>query len=119
MPAPGETLVVLVERMAPEGEAIARPEGSTRVVFVPYGVPGDRLRVEVTSAKSSFVRAEIREVLSPGPERVEPPCPLHFSPERAGPACGGCDWQQLTYEGQLRHKRELIIDCLRRIGKFK
>ena len=113
-----ETLTVKVERMAPEGDSIARAESSTRVVFVPYGVPGDRLKVEVASAKSTFARARITRLLEAGADRIEPPCPLHFSPARSGPPCGGCDWQQLSYKAQLRHKRELILDCLRRIGKF-
>jgi len=115
----GEKLVVTVERLAPEGEAIARAEGSSRVVFVPSGVPGDRLEVEVSSAKSSFARARILKVLEAGPERISPPCPLHFDPGRPGPACGGCDWQQLGYEAQLRHKREIVLDALKRIAKLR
>jgi 23S rRNA (uracil-5-)-methyltransferase RumA len=115
-----ERLTVSVSRMAPEGEAIALAEGSPRVVFVSHAVPGDVLEVEVTEAKSSFARARIIKVLQAGPERVPPACSLHFNAERpAAEACGGCDWQQLAYEAQLRHKREIVRDCLRRIGRFK
>ncbi len=113
-----ERLTVKVEKMAPEGEALARAAGSTRVVFVPYGVPGDELDVEVEAAKSTFARARIAAVRAPSPDRVDPPCPLHYAPGRAGPPCGGCDWQQLRYEAQLREKREVVLDCLRRLGKF-
>ncbi|MDE2039892.1 MAG: 23S rRNA (uracil(1939)-C(5))-methyltransferase RlmD [Elusimicrobia bacterium] len=113
-----ERLVVTVERLAVEGEGLARAQGSTRVVFVPHGIPGDRLEVEVTQAKSSFARARLLRLLSPSAERVEPACPLHFAPGRSGPSCGGCDWQELGYEAQLRHKRELVLDCLRRIAKL-
>lgn len=110
---------VKVERMAPEGEAIARSEETNKIVFVPHGVPGDRLEVETVETKGTFSRARIRSVLAPGPDRVPPPCPLHFDPSRRGPACGGCDWQQMSYPVQLRHKREIVLDCLSRIGKIR
>jgi len=113
-----EIATVVAERMAPEGEAIARVPGSARVIFVPYAVPGDKLEVEILAAKSSFARGRILRLLEPGPERIAPPCPHHFAPGRGGLACGGCDWQQLAYEAQLRHKRELVRDCLSRIGKL-
>ena len=116
---PLETLTVKVQRMAAEGDAIALAEGSPRVVLVANAVPGDVLEVEVTEAKSSFARARVKSITTAGPERVDPPCPLHFSPSRPGPACGGCDWQQLKYEAQLKYKREVVLDCLRRIGKLK
>ncbi|HAZ08344.1 MAG TPA: 23S rRNA (uracil(1939)-C(5))-methyltransferase RlmD [Elusimicrobia bacterium] len=113
-----EILTVQVESMAPTGDAIARTEDSKRVVFVPHAAPGDLLEVEVFEAKSSFARARIKRVLSSGPERQDPPCPHHAAPSRPGPACGGCDWQHLNYDAQLKHKRGIILDCLRRIGKF-
>jgi len=117
-------LIVDVKKMAPEGEAIAfaqpePPQTSSRVVFVSGGVPGDRLEVGLVAAKSSFARARIKKLLEPGPERIPPPCPLHDYPGRPTPACGGCDWQQLNYEAQLRHKREIILDCLGRIAKIR
>ena len=114
-----EELTVKVERMAPEGEGIARPEGSSRVVFIPYSVPGDRLEVSVVSAKSTFARARLVKLIEPGPERIEAPCPHHFNALRPGPACGGCDWQQLSYAAQLKHKREIVLDCLSRIAKIR
>jgi 23S rRNA (uracil1939-C5)-methyltransferase len=117
----GERLKVKAARMAPEGEAIALEEGSPRVIFVPHAVPGDVLEVEVTEAKSSFARAKIRALLSPGAERISPPCSLHFDPARRPEeaACGGCDWQQLRYEAQLKYKKAIVEDCLTRIGKLR
>ncbi|MBI3288155.1 MAG: 23S rRNA (uracil(1939)-C(5))-methyltransferase RlmD, partial [Elusimicrobia bacterium] len=116
--APAETLTVRVERMAPAGDAIAKAEGSNRVLFVPGAAPGDRLEVEVFETKSNFARARIKRLLSAGPERVDPPCSHHFAPSRPGPACGGCDWQHLDYAAQLKHKRSVVVDCVGRIGKF-
>ncbi len=117
MNAPG-TVKVTAERLAPEGEAIARAAGSPRVIFVPYAVPGDKLEIDVVEAKSSFARGRIRKLLSPGPDRVEPRCSHHFTPSGSAPACGGCDWQQFSYESQLKYKTELVRDCLSRIGKM-
>lgn len=114
----GQTLTVKVDRMAPAGDGLAKAEGSNRVVFVPGAAPGDRLEVEVFDSKSSFARARIKKVLSSGPERIDPPCRHHGAPNRPGPACGGCDWQHIAYESQLKHKRAVVVDCVGRIGKF-
>ena len=112
-------LIVDVERMAPEGTALAKAPGSSRVVFVPYGVPGDRLEIEQVETKSSYARGRLLRVVSPGADRVKPPCPLHFDPSRAALSCGGCDWQQLAYEAQLKNKRLIVQDCVARIGKMR
>ena len=114
-----EKIVVRVLRLALEGEAVAKAEGSARVVFVPGGAPGDFCEVEIVTAKSNFARARLVHLLEPGPERIEPPCPLHLAPGRPGPACGGCDWQHLDYAAQLKHKTALVRDCLERIAKLK
>lgn len=114
-----KTATVVVERMAPEGLAIARAPESSRVIFVPHGVPGDHLEIELHSEKSSFARGRILKLSAPGAERREPPCPLHYDPSRTRLACGGCDWQQLKDEAQLSHKREIILDCLSRIAKLR
>ncbi|MBI4371832.1 MAG: 23S rRNA (uracil(1939)-C(5))-methyltransferase RlmD [Elusimicrobia bacterium] len=115
----GETLTVKIESLAPAGDGIARVEGSGRVVFVPHSAPGDRAEVEVFETKSNFARARLKTLLSAGPERVAPACPHHAAPSRPGPACGGCDWQHLDYAAQLKHKRAIAADCLRRIGHFE
>lgn len=118
-PAAGETLTVKVDAMAPAGDGVARAEGSGRVVFVSHAAPGDRLEVQTLEAKSSFARGRIVKLLAAGPDRIDPPCRHHAAPSRPGPACGGCDWQHLSYEAQLREKRALVVDCVRRIGKFE
>jgi 23S rRNA (uracil1939-C5)-methyltransferase len=114
----GEILTVKIGSMAPEGDGVARAEGSSRVLFVPHAAPGDVLEVEVFEAKSNFGRARIKRVISSGPDRIDPPCQHHSAPSRPGPACGGCDWQHLSYEAQLRSKRGIVVDCVQRIGKF-
>jgi 23S rRNA (uracil1939-C5)-methyltransferase len=114
-----ERLTVKVDALAPAGDGLARAEGSARVVFVPNAAPGDRLEVEVFETKASFARARIVRLLAAGPGRVDPRCPHHAAPARQGPACGGCGWQHLSYEAQLKGKRAIVVDCLRRIGKFE
>ncbi len=113
-----EVLTVKIDSMAPTGDGVARAEGSARVIFVPGAVAGDKLEVEIVEAKSNFARARIKRVISSGPERIDPPCQHHPAPSRPGPGCGGCGWQNLAYEAQLRAKRQVVVDCVKRIGKF-
>src|SRR5438132_14326348 len=77
--------------------------------MVALAAPGDHLRVQIERVKGNVAFASIKEVITPSPARVEPPCP-YFG------RCGGCDFQQLNYEAQLAAKVEMIRDCLRRIG---
>ncbi|MCA8977247.1 MAG: class I SAM-dependent RNA methyltransferase [Planctomycetes bacterium] len=105
----GQTLEVTAERLAFGGNAIARHQGI--VIFVPFAAPGDRLRIEITEAKDSFVRGRIVELLSPGATRVEPRC-RHFGD------CGGCQFQHVEYAEQVRQKAAFVRDALVRIGGF-
>jgi 23S rRNA (uracil1939-C5)-methyltransferase len=97
--------------MAHGGAALGRHEG--RAIFVPYALPGETARVEITEDKGRYAFARPVEVLTPSPDRVESPCP-YFG--LAG--CGGCQWQHADYEAQLRFKAEIVADQLARIGKI-
>ncbi len=79
------------------------------VLFVDRALPGDRVRAQVTKVKKSYGEARLVERLDDGPGRVPAPCP-HFG------ACGGCKWQDLAYEEQLRWKSAQVGDALVRIG---
>ena len=92
------------------GEAVGRLADG-RAVFVPYAIPGERVRVRVTDARRRFARAELIEVLEPSPDRVEPPCP-HFGPGR----CGGCAWQHIRPERQAELKARLVREQLAHLG---
>jgi 23S rRNA (uracil1939-C5)-methyltransferase len=108
---------VKIDRIAPEGAGVARLGPSNLVVFVPYAVPGDVLEISLDEKRSSYARGRIVQVLAPGPDRIEPRCPFHFAPGKSARAfCGGCDWQQLGYEAQLRLKRDIVVDCLKRLA---
>lgn len=106
----GAELELTVERILPGGVGLAHARGQT--VFVALAAPGDRARVRVESVRSRLAFASITEILQPSPARVEPPCP-YFG------RCGGCDFQQLSYEAQLAAKVEIIRDCLRRVARVE
>lgn len=105
----GQQLDVTIERFGFGGFAIARHEGLA--VFVPFGAPGDRARVEVTEVEKNFVRARIVELLQPGPQRIAPRC-RHYG------ECGGCQLQHVAYEAQVAAKAEFVRDALVRTGGF-
>jgi 23S rRNA (uracil1939-C5)-methyltransferase len=95
--------------MAHGGSAIGRHEG--RAIFVPYGIPGEQVRVRIVQDKGRFAIAELIEVINPSPDRVEPPCP-YFGEGR----CGGCQFQSIAYERQLTFKQQTVRDQLARLG---
>lgn len=105
----GECFVVDIERILPGGMGLAHAAGKT--VFVSLAAPGDSVRVQVEREQGNVLFASVVEVLTPSKVRVEPPCP-YFG------RCGGCDFQQLTYEAQLAAKAEIISDCLQRIARL-
>ncbi|HEX7957173.1 MAG TPA: RsmD family RNA methyltransferase, partial [Pyrinomonadaceae bacterium] len=106
----GSVAEVRVERILPGGVGLAYAEG--RTLFVSLAAPGDLARVRVDSVRGRIAFASIAEVLEPSPQRVEPPCP-YFG------RCGGCDFQQLSYEAQLAAKADIIRDCLRRVARVE
>lgn len=100
-----------VHDVAAGGDGIAHaPDG--RVAFVRGGIPGDRLRVRVDEDKPRMVRASVDEVLVPSPDRVAAPCP------NVGRGCGGCGWQHVEPEAQLRLKVRIAEESLRRIARL-
>jgi len=81
------------------------------VVFVPFAAPGDVVEVRIVKVKKRYLIGEIARILSPSPDRVEPLCP-YFS------RCGGCQYQHLSYEAQLRIKKGQVRETFERIGKI-
>jgi 23S rRNA (uracil1939-C5)-methyltransferase len=106
-PKRGETIDLAIDDLAFGGEGVGRLDGY--VVFVRGGLPGDRLRVTLTEARSRYGRGTIEAVLVPSPDRVEPPCPYFGQ-------CGGCRLQHLAYPAQLAFKEKQVRDCLTRLG---
>ena len=111
------TYEISLEKLTYGSEAMGRlpdPQTGTRgrVVFVPFGLPGELVRVRLTQEKQNFARGELLEVIKASPDRIEPKC-KHFG------ICGGCHYQNLPYEKQLEAKTEILRDQLQRIGKIE
>src|ERR687893_1702678 len=104
-PKPGEELDLTIDSLAHGGAGVARLDGF--VVFVQGGVPGDRLRAEVTRAKRGYAEARPFELLEPGPDRIEPRAPHPGAP-----------WQVLPYERQIEEKQRQVVEALERHGGF-
>jgi 23S rRNA (uracil1939-C5)-methyltransferase len=105
------TIDIQLEKLTYGGDVMGRLEDG-RAVFVPFGLPGERVRVRLTEEKRNFARGEILEVLDASPQRIIPRC-KHFG------VCGGCHYQHLPYQEQLDAKTEILRDQLRRIGKIE
>ncbi len=99
---------VQIERIAAEGQAIAYWD--ELVVFIPYGVPGDICSIQITKKKKNYAEGRIVAVEVPSPLRIDPKC-NHFG------TCGGCKWQHIPYEEQLKAKEKQVRDAMERIGK--
>lgn len=104
-----DTFQLELTGMAYGGSAVGRH--NDRAIFVPYTLPGERIRARLTLDKKRFAQAEMIELLAASPDRTEPRCP-HFGPG----LCGGCHWQHIRYETQLAFKQQIVADQLRRIG---
>lgn len=101
---------VTIERLCYGPAAIAHLANG-KTVFVEGGAVGDVAAIEVVDDRKSFASARIETLLEPSSTRANPRCPS------AG-LCGGCPWQHLRYEEQLRAKEANVLDALVRIGGF-
>ena len=106
-----ETLGVTLSGMAYGGDALGR-SADGRVIFVPFGLPGEEVRVELTEVHKSWARARLAEVLTASPDRTAPRC-RHFG------ECGGCHYQHMTYAAQLKVKADIVRAQLERLGGLK
>jgi len=100
---------VTIEKLIYGGDGLAHHEGST--VFIPFVLPAERVVALPVEQKKKFVRARVEELLEPSPQRALPPCP-HFG------ICGGCNYQHIPYETQLKYKTDILRETLRRVGRI-
>lgn len=101
---------VLIVDAGSEGMSVAKPEG--RVVFIPFGVPGDVVDIEVFKRKKNFFEGRIVKFKKYSDKRSEPVCE-HFG------LCGGCKWQHMDYQWQTHYKQKQVKDNFDRIGKIE
>lgn len=100
---------VEITGVAAEGKSIARV--NDMVVFIPYGAPGDIADVKIDKKKHSYAEGHIVNLKKPSEVRCVPFC-QHFG------VCGGCKWQHLPYEEQLKYKHQQVKDAMERIAKI-
>ena len=105
-----ESLELTLSGMAYGGEAFGRDAGG-RMVFVPFAIPGERVRVRLVEIHEQWARGSLLEVIVSSADRVAPRC-RHFG------VCGGCHYQHLSYPAQLRAKSEIVRAQLQRLGGF-
>ncbi len=99
---------LLIDKLVQGGDGLATHEGMK--VFVPYAAPQERVRARIVTQKRDYAVAEIEEILEPSPLRISAPCPYYG-------ACGGCQLQHITYQGQLVLKKLYVNETLQRIGQ--
>ena len=105
------TFTITLEKLTYSGDAMGRlPDG--RAIFVPFGLPGERVHLRLTEQKHNYARGEIVEIVEASPERIQARC-KHFG------ICGGCHYQHLPYSKQLEAKKDILRDQLTRIGKIQ
>ncbi|PWT99637.1 MAG: 23S rRNA (uracil(1939)-C(5))-methyltransferase RlmD [Candidatus Melainabacteria bacterium] len=103
----GDKVEVRITSLAPGGEGVSKDFGMP--IFVNRVAEGDRALIEIFDRRSNFARGRVLEILAPSPDRAEPPCKLFK-------VCGGCQWQHISYEGQLKAKEQIIKQALNHIG---
>lgn len=101
---------VTITDVAAEGKALAKV--NDLVIFVPYVVPGDVVDLQIKRKKNHYAEAVAVKFHEYSPERAEPFC-QHYG------VCGGCKWQCLSYENQIKYKQKQVFDNLTRIGKVE
>jgi len=106
-PCAATILTLRIDRIVPGGDGLGRHEG--RAVFVPFAAPGDELSVRIVEGKPDYLRGVIVDILTPGPDRVEPACKYYGE-------CGGCNLMHLSYKAQLEAKLGILRDSWRRTG---
>lgn len=101
----GDTIDVEIEKLTFNGgRGLARSEGF--VVFVPFVLPGEKVKVQLTKVKKNFAESTLLKVIQASPLRVDPPCPVFQR-------CGGCSWQHIPYREQVRLKRKILDEMLK------
>ncbi|MCI7798904.1 MAG: TRAM domain-containing protein [Spirochaetia bacterium] len=92
---------IITEKMTFGGDCIAKIDGKT--IFIPFAVPGEKLKIQITEEKRDYCRAKIVEIINPSPHRIKPVCPLYEK-------CGGCNLMHIDYEFQKELKKEILKD---------
>jgi len=104
----GQEIMLSIEDLAYEGNGVAKHDNFT--IFVPFGVPGDKVKAKITDIKKNFAVAHIKEVILKSPLHTKAMCP-HFM------VCGGCHWLNVIYTAQAKFKLKILNSMLEKIAK--
>lgn len=96
-----------IDTLVNTGVGLAKDDGYP--IFVDSTVPGDIINAKLISTKKTYAKGIVQEITTPSKHRKKPFCPM-------ANVCGGCNWQYIDYEYQLEAKREIVKDCLKKIG---
>ena len=106
----GNTYTIDVVRLGTSGEGVGKYKDFT--VFIPGALPGETVEARITLVKKQYAAAKLLRIVTASPDRILPTCPVYA-------ACGGCQLQHISYEGELKEKRQQVQDALERIGHLK
>jgi len=96
---------------ADKGRSIAKTDDG-KIIFIDKGVPGDTVNVNVFKKRKKFLEGNILEITTASPNRKVPECE-HFG------ICGGCKWQNMNYDTQLKYKQKEVFENIKRIGNIR
>ena len=106
----GQEMELDITGLGSTGEGVGRFKDIA--VFVPGALPGETVKVSAEFIKKNFIAGKLQEIIKPSPDRVTPVCPVYKT-------CGGCQLQHLSYEAELKEKREQVKAALERIGHLR
>ncbi len=106
-----EVIEIEIEKIVNGGEGLGYYNDFA--VFVPMSVPGDRVKIKIISVKKTYARGLIEEIVSPGEERIEDTSKISFEDFQ------GCDFGMLKYSAQLKYKKLMVEDVMKKIGKLE
>ncbi|MCX7834000.1 MAG: 23S rRNA (uracil(1939)-C(5))-methyltransferase RlmD [Ignavibacteria bacterium] len=106
----GDLVELEIKSLNSEGDGIAKTSEGI-VIFIKNAIPGDKLKAKILRKKRNYYIARIEEILNPSEHRTKPVC-KHFG------ICGGCKFQNLDYNYQIKYKYQIVSDAFRKIGNF-
>ncbi|UOE63219.1 23S rRNA (uracil(1939)-C(5))-methyltransferase RlmD [Priestia filamentosa] len=106
----GQHVPLTIKRLGINGEGVGYFK--KQVVFVPGALPNEEVIAEITNVKHKFAEGRVKRIRKMSDERVKAPCPIYEK-------CGGCQLQHLTYEGQLKAKRDIVVQAFERHGNVR
>lgn len=105
-----DLIEIEIDKIAAGGSGFGHVNG--KACFIPFAIPGDRVKARVKKEKKSYIEADLIEIINPSPDRISPACPVFGQ-------CGGCSLQQIPYAVQLSLKENLFAEQLYRFGRVE